>query len=172
MPVYWEEGQRLEADQPGIEFSTYQSWGEIGAAIGKLREECAMATPELSALVAEIIRDCPAPADKTRELARWVRDNVRYLSTRHGAYGYRPHPPQLVLDKRYGNCNDVSQLLHVMLREAGIDSGLVFLNTDDVAQICREVPSPLANDSARRTRRAANVDGPHRHLDAVGPVAQ
>ncbi len=144
-PLPHEEATRLEAEQPGIDFSTYESWDNVGATIDRLHKQCETVTPELSALVAEITRDCPTPMDKTRELARWVRDNVRYLSIRHGAFGYRPHPPQTVLDKRYGNCNDVSQLLHVMLAEAGIASGLVFLNTDDESQLCSEVPSPLAN---------------------------
>ncbi|MEQ8791971.1 MAG: DUF3857 domain-containing protein [Pirellulaceae bacterium] len=129
---------------PAVDFSTFATWDELAREVVRLRGDRLQCTPEIHRQVEQITEGLTTPFEKTRALARWCRDEVRYLSIRHGAFGYRPHAPEQVFAKRYGNCNDVCQLLFVMLREAGIEAEFVFLNTDAEVQLSHKTPSPMA----------------------------
>src|SRR5262249_48173501 len=52
------------------------------------------------------------------------------------------HVPSHVLANRYGDCKDTSQLLAVMLREAGVKVELATLGALDDGQVLEAVPSP------------------------------
>ncbi len=150
--------------KPGATFSTFASWEEVGRTVSELRKPRMVCTQEIAQHVESVTRDCPTPLEKTWALAAWVRDNIRYLSIRHGAFGHRPHKPAEVFAKRYGNCNDVTQLLHVMLREAGVTSSFVFLNNSEDIQLSPTVPSPMAN----HVILMVELDGQRHWIDPTG----
>jgi tetratricopeptide (TPR) repeat protein len=130
---------------PAVAYSTFSNWDEIAAIERKVRGANAICTPELADLIARLTAQCTTPLEKAKSLAQYTRDEVRYLSINHGAHGYRPHAPAIVMAKRYGNCYDKSHLLQTMLREVGISSSLAFINTDAEPQIVADVPSPEAS---------------------------
>lgn len=121
--------------------STFASWEEVSQWEKHLLKECWKCTPEVQEVVKEVTRDLKTPLDKARALAYWVRRNVRYVSVGE-KHDYTPHAPAVVLANRYGDCKDQSQLLAVMLREAGLPVGLVTLGTLGEGQILEQVPSP------------------------------
>ncbi len=121
--------------------STFASWSEVGEWKKKLRTECWECTPLVKQTVAEVTRNLKKPEDRARALAYWVRRNIRYLST-GTSHDYTPHKPGEVLANRQGDCKDTSQLLAVMLREAGLPAALVTLGVQDDGQVLEDVPSP------------------------------
>src|SRR5206468_11661281 len=70
-----------------------------------------------------------------------VRRNVRSVSAGEN-HDYTPNLPSEVLASRYGDCRDTSQLLAVMLRQAGLRVELATLGVLDDGQVLEEVPSP------------------------------
>src|SRR5262249_37809718 len=80
------------------------------------------------------------PEARAKALTYWVRQKIRYVSTGE-KHDYTPHPPALVLASRYGDCKDTSQLLAVMLREAGIPVALATLGAPDAGRVMESVPS-------------------------------
>src|SRR5262249_31079994 len=124
-----------------IACSTFPSWQEIGKWKDKLRAECWKCTPEIRKVVEDVTRGLKTQLEKARALTYWVRRRIRYLSVgvRHG---YTPHLPVDVLASLFGDCKDQTQLLALMLREAGIDVSLVTLGVLDDGQVMEEVPSP------------------------------
>ncbi len=123
--------------------STFKSWEEVGTWKRRLRDECWKCTPDVSKLVRELTAGLTTPAAKARALTYWVRRNVRYVSVGE-KHDYTPHAPATVLANRFGDCKDTSQLLAVMLREAGLQVELASLGTLDDGQVVEAVPSPWA----------------------------
>src|SRR5262249_29873513 len=119
--------------------STFANWAEVARWKQKLRAKCWECTPEIRDVVREVTRGLDAPVDKARALTPWVRKSVRYVSVSASGAGYTPQPPARVLANRYGDCKDQSQLLAVMLREAGVPVELVTLGVLDDGQVLPEV---------------------------------
>ena len=106
------------------------------------------------------------PADKARALTYWVRRNIRYISTGE-KHDYTPHRPALVLANRFGDCKDTSQLLAVMLREAGIPVELATLGALDDGQVLESVPSPWGTHAIL----LATIDGKPHWIDTTASLA-
>ncbi|MFQ3592710.1 MAG: DUF3857 and transglutaminase domain-containing protein [Gemmataceae bacterium] len=136
-----EDGPSREEMRPGLAFSTFASWEDVGKWKAKLRANCWVCNDELKKVAAEVTRGLKTPLEKARALTYFVRRKVRYLSAGE-RHDYTPHLPHQVLENRAGDCKDSSQLLAVLLREAGIPSELATLGTLHDGQIDPKVPSP------------------------------
>src|SRR5207244_2719112 len=66
---------------------------------------------------------------------------VRYCSTGE-KHDYTPHSPATILANRFGDCKDMSQMLAVLLKEAGVPAALATLGVLDDGQVLEAVPSP------------------------------
>jgi tetratricopeptide (TPR) repeat protein/transglutaminase-like putative cysteine protease len=124
-----------------VAFSTFPSWEAIGAWKKKLRGDCWTCTDELRRVVAEVIEPLKTPEEKARALTYWVRRHIRYVSSGE-KHDFTPHAPNVVLANRYGDCKDTTQLLAVMLREAGLPVALATIGALDDGQVLESVPSP------------------------------
>jgi tetratricopeptide (TPR) repeat protein len=125
----------------GLACSTFASWQDIAAWKHHLRADAWKCTDDVRAIVRQITTGMTDPVAKARALTCWVRRNIRYISTGE-KHDFTPHPPSRVLANRFGDCKDTSQLLAVMLHEAGIDVALATLGVLDDGQVLDNVPSP------------------------------
>jgi tetratricopeptide (TPR) repeat protein len=140
-----------------VSLSTFSSWEEIGRWKRGLRADCWRCTEEVRRVVNEVTRDLKTPEEKARALTYWLRRNIRYVAAGE-KHEYTPHPPATVFANRYGDCKDTSQLLAVMLKEAGIPVALVTLGVLDDGQVLEAVPSPWGTHALL----LATIDGrPH-----------
>jgi tetratricopeptide (TPR) repeat protein/transglutaminase-like putative cysteine protease len=130
-----------EAFHLQVAASTFASWEEVARWKRGLRADCWECTEELRKTAREVTAKCQSPLEKARALTHWVRTNVRYLSAGQ-KHDFTPHPPAVVAANRFGDCKDQSQLLAVMLREAGVPVGLATLGVRGDGQIVEAVPSP------------------------------
>ena len=121
--------------------STFDSWKEVGEWKKRLRADCWECTAEVRAIVRQATRGLSRPEEKARALTYWMRRNIRYVSTGE-KHDYTPHAPAAVVANRFGDCKDTSQLLAVMLREAGLHVELATLGAQDDGQVVESVPSP------------------------------
>ncbi len=127
--------------RPAVCCSTFASWREVAQWKQRLRAECWKCTEDVRKIVQEVTRGLSDPTAKARALTYWLRRNIRYVSVGE-KHDYTPHLPSLVLSNRFGDCKDTSQLLAVMLREAGLKVELATLGLGEDGQILEEVPSP------------------------------
>jgi tetratricopeptide (TPR) repeat protein/transglutaminase-like putative cysteine protease len=146
--------------------STFTSWEEVLQWKRKLGANCWTVSPEVRQVVEQVTRDLKTPLEKARALTYWVRRNIRYVSSGE-KHDFTPHPPTRVLANRFGDCKDQSQLLAVMLRQAGIEVSLVTLATQGDGQIVESVPSPLANHAILRVV----IDGQEHWIDTTTTLA-
>jgi tetratricopeptide (TPR) repeat protein/transglutaminase-like putative cysteine protease len=146
-----------EEMQASVVCSTFSTWDEVGRWKLQLRADSWSATPEIRKTVADVTKDLADPTAKARALTFWMRRNIRYVSSGE-RHDYTPHPPSRVFANRFGDCKDTSQLLAVMMREAGLNVSLVTLGTLDDGQVIESVPSPWGTHAILLVRLA---DGEH-----------
>ena len=146
--------------------STFASWEQVAGWKRQLRNDCWECTADIKQVVAEQTRGLKTPLEKARALTYWVRRNVRYLST-GVKHDYTPHRPVEVLSSRQGDCKDTSQLLAVMLREAGLPVALATLGTRDDGQVLEAVPSPWGTHAIL----LVPLDGKDHWIDTTASLA-
>ncbi len=137
----YEKSPSRELNRPGIALTTMTDWKQVGDWKKKTRANCWDCTADLKTLVAETTKGLKTETEKAAALATWVKKNIRYISAGE-KHDYIPHPPALIVKNRFGDCKDTSQLLAVLLKEAGISCSLVTLGVKGDGQVMEEVPSP------------------------------
>jgi hypothetical protein len=115
---------------PGSTSSGLNSWHDIGIWYQNLVKDRRVASPAIKQKVAELTANEPTLAGKIYALAAFVQRDVRYVAIELGIGGYQPHPAADVFAHRYGDCKDKSTLLSTMLKEIGVDSYYVIINTE------------------------------------------
>jgi tetratricopeptide (TPR) repeat protein len=149
-----------------VSCSTFASWEEMYKWKQHVRKDCWICTPQLKQIIEEVTRDLKTPLEKSRALAYWVRRNIRYVSVGE-KHEYTPHSPAVVLRNRYGDCKDTSQLLAVMLREAGIAVSLASLGVRGDGQVLEAVPSPWATHAIL----LVTIDGTDHWIDTTSSLS-
>ncbi|MFY9560459.1 MAG: DUF3857 and transglutaminase domain-containing protein [Terriglobales bacterium] len=71
-----------------------------------------------------------ATLGKMQALAEFVQHDIRYVAIELGIGGWQSHPAPDVFAHRYGDCKDKATLMRSMLREIGVDSYHVVINTE------------------------------------------
>ncbi|OAI48068.1 hypothetical protein AYO44_01305 [Planctomycetaceae bacterium SCGC AG-212-F19] len=146
--------------------STFPSWEAVSKWKLALRNDCWNCTAELRKIVADVTKDLATPEDKARALTYWVRRHIRYVSAGE-RHDYTPHLPAIVLDNRYGDCKDTTQLLAVMLKEAGISVALATLGVRGDGQVLETVPSPWGTHAIL----LVTIDGQDHWIDTTSSLA-
>jgi tetratricopeptide (TPR) repeat protein len=146
--------------------STFRSWEDVGKWKQRLRADCWECSAELRQLTHELTRDLKTPLAKARALTYWVRRNIRYVSLGE-KHDYTPLTPATVLLNRYGDCKDQSQMLAVMLREAGVPVALATLGVLDDGQVLEGVPSPWGTHAIL----LVTLDGKDHWIDTTASLA-
>jgi hypothetical protein len=106
-----------------------RSWSDLGSWYYNLARDRRVMTPELQAKVSALIADPATMLGKMQALAAFVQNDVRYVAIELGIGGHQPHPAGEVFRNRFGDCKDKSTLLGGMLKQLGIDSYAVVINT-------------------------------------------
>ena len=77
---------------------------------------------------------------KMQAIAGFVQHDIRYVAIELGIGGWQPHAAPDVFSHRYGDCKDKATLMRTMLRQIGVDSYQVSINTERGA-VTRETPA-------------------------------
>jgi hypothetical protein len=114
---------------PNAQQQGFQNWHEMGAWYQSLLQGRTDSSPQIKQTVAELTQSAPTPLAKMRALAAFVQKDIRYVAIELGIGGHQPHPAPDVFTHRYGDCKDKAILLHVMLKEIGVESYPFVINT-------------------------------------------
>jgi transglutaminase-like putative cysteine protease len=103
--------------------------------------------PELIAdVVKGIVDEQDTERQKVAKVFDWVKNNIKYIAIEDGLGGFIPRDADLVLERRYGDCKDMSNLIVHMLGELGIDGHHTWIGTRDIPYSYKELPSPLIDN--------------------------
>ena len=100
----------------------------------------------LVSMVDNIVEGKSTELEKVEAIYYWVQQNVKYIAIEDGLGGFRPRGANLVFNRRYGDCKDMSNLLHKMLHIADIPSNLAWIGTTSIPYSHNEVPTPMADN--------------------------
>jgi hypothetical protein len=116
---------------PGGSLSnSFTTWQQMGVWYQGLTNGRTEASPEIKQKVVELTARVPKQLDKIRILAHFVQKDIRYVAIELGVGGLQPHAAVDVFTHHYGDCKDKATLLASMLREIGVDSYYVVINTE------------------------------------------
>jgi Domain of Unknown Function with PDB structure (DUF3857)/Transglutaminase-like superfamily len=138
------EGQMIMSFVPpgGALGKTFVSWRDMGLWYTELTRGRRDASPEIKLKVTALTATANTPLDKMRALARFVQRDIRYVAIELGIGGYQPHPAVDVFTHRYGDCKDKATLMGAMLKEIGIESYYVVINSERGA-VTLEMPAHM-----------------------------
>jgi transglutaminase-like putative cysteine protease len=120
-------------------------WEKVGLWYERLTAEVPRGTEPVRAKARELTAGLAGRREKLEALLAFARKQVRYVAVEVGIGGYRPHTPQEVLERRWGDCKDKAFLLIDLLREAGIEAWPVLILASGNGRVDREFPSPQFN---------------------------
>lgn len=107
------------------------SWQDLGAWIGGLCADRQFLDEATRQRVAEAIAHCTDDRQKVAALYAILAHDMRYVSLQLGIGGYQPFEAAAVSQMGFGDCKGLSNYLYALLKEAGIESHLVVIGTDE-----------------------------------------
>ena len=128
---------------PRVQMSEYGTWNEVavwGADLFNVQGE--LSRP-LRDLVDRIERENSDPEDLVIASLRFLQDEIRYLGFEFGSGSHRPSTPNIVFERRFGDCKDKSLLFASMLRHMNVSADPVLIHTRLRSSIQDWHPSPL-----------------------------
>jgi hypothetical protein len=124
----------------GAAANGFISWQQMGSWYRGLVNGRSEASPEIKQKVAALTDSSAGTLDKMRALAQFVQHDIRYVAIELGIGGWQPHYAPEIFSHRYGDCKDKVTVMASMLREIGIDSYYLSINTERGA-ITPQVPT-------------------------------
>jgi transglutaminase-like putative cysteine protease len=94
----------------------------------------------------EIAGHLESPDKRLSAVLRFVQTQIRYVGPGIGRNGYRPYPPEIVLERLYGDCKDKATLMQAVLAALGIESWPALVSTSGDRMIDQRLPSPMLFD--------------------------
>lgn len=107
----------------------FDNWNDMAlweAGLVKGRRD---SSPEIKQKVAALVGSESNTARKMALISKFVQDDIRYVAIELGIGGWQPHPAPDIFSHHFGDCKDKATLLSTMLKEIGIDSYYVVVNT-------------------------------------------
>jgi hypothetical protein len=144
---------------PGGKNSGIKSWNDIGAWYVQLINDRRNASPAIKQKVAELTANSSTSLAKIQALAKFVQTEIRYVAIELGIGGHQPHPAADIFKNRYGDCKDNATLLSTMLKEIGVESYYVLINTERGAVSAGTPPNLEFNHAILAILLPADVDG-------------
>src|SRR5271167_4527434 len=134
MPPFLTVASRMDIKyfprDPALRAKTTGTWNDIGVWYANLTSASRVPSPELQQKVAELTAGISDPLKKMQVLANYVQQQIRYVAIEIGIGGLQPHPASEVFKHQYGDCKDKATLLSTMLKQIGVDSFYVMIDTD------------------------------------------
>ena len=134
MPPYLAVEGRMDIKyfprDPNLRAKSSGTWNDIGVWYASLTNASRVPSPELQQKVTELTAGISDPLQKMQALATYVQQQIRYVAIEIGIGGLQPHPAADVFKHQYGDCKDKATLMSTMLKQIGIDSYYVMIDTD------------------------------------------
>jgi hypothetical protein len=118
----------------------FLDWQGMGIWYGSLYSGQMDASDPINKEVSTLVAERTAALQKMQAIALFVQHDIRYVAIELGIGGWQPHAAADVFAHRYGDCKDKATLMHTMLREIGVDSYHVVINTQR-GSVSRDTPA-------------------------------
>ncbi|MCW5667588.1 MAG: DUF3857 domain-containing protein [Piscinibacter sp.] len=149
-----------------LQVSEFADWNEVARWAAALFPPVASVPDELEALLAKLAK-LPTESARVAAALRWVQGEIRNFSVSIGESSHRPHPPDFVLARRYGDCKDKTYLLLTLLRRLGVEATPMLVALQGPRAPAKVLPSPWPFD---HVVVKARVDGTTVYLEPTSSL--
>ena len=118
----------------------FASWEGMGIWYQNLISTRMEASEPITQEVNALILGKSTTLAKMQAIALFVQHDIRYVAISLGIGGWQPHAAPDVFSHHYGDCKDKATLMRTMLREIGVDSYQVIINTER-GSVARDTPA-------------------------------
>jgi tetratricopeptide (TPR) repeat protein len=137
--------KRVEATRgllpaPDVQFSSFQTWEEVGEWYWNLQKDRIKPSAAIRAKAVELTKGLTDEAAKLEALYSFVSIQYRYIGIAFGIGRYQPHAADDVLSNNYGDCKDKHTLLAALLQASGITLYPALISS--ARKLDPDVPSP------------------------------
>lgn len=99
----------------------------------------------------KIANSVTAPYDteeeKVKAIYYWVKDNIKYIAYENGYEGFIPREANLVCERKFGDCKDMSSIITAMCSSVGISNVyLTWIGSRDIPYTYAELPTPSVDN--------------------------
>lgn len=113
----------------GAQAKGFDNWNDMALWEAGLVRGRRDSSPEIKQKVAALTANETDVTKKMAALAKFVQDDIRYVAIELGIGGFQPHPAADVFSHHFGDCKDKATLMSTMLKEIGVDSYYIIINT-------------------------------------------
>jgi hypothetical protein len=117
----------------------FANWADMGNWYGNLVSGRMDTSEPIKQQVNGLVVGKATLLQKMQAIAGFVQHDIRYVAVELGIGGWQPHAAPDVFSHRYGDCKDKATLMRTMLREIGVDSYHVVINSQR-GSVTRETP--------------------------------
>jgi transglutaminase-like putative cysteine protease len=128
--------------KPSLQLSEYNEWGEVELWASALFSPSEAEKKMLREFVSGWKKEGLDSREMVLKALDFVQNDVRYFGFEFGENSHRPSPPSEVLENRYGDCKDKSQLFVTLLDQLGIEAYPALVSSSDRQAINDALPSP------------------------------
>jgi hypothetical protein len=121
---------------------------------------------EIKSVTDSLIRGKNSDREKAEAIYAWVQSNIKYVAFEDGMEGFIPRDANLVCHRRFGDCKDMSSILTVMLKYAGLKAYYTWIGTRNLPYTYDETPLPLVDN---HMISALELNGEFIFLDGTDP---
>ena len=107
----------------------FANWQDMGIWYGNLINGRMDASEPIKQQVSSLTAGKTTQLQKMQAIAGFLQHDIRYVEIQLGIGGWQPHAAPDVFSHRYGDCKDKATLMRTMLREIGVSSYHVLINT-------------------------------------------
>lgn len=102
--------------------------------------------PELQHVIDSLTKNTKTDEEKARRIYSWVQNNIKYVAFEAGMEGFVPRDANLICNRRFGDCKDMSSILTTMLNKAGVTAYYTWIGTRDIPYKYTEVPTTIVDN--------------------------
>ena len=142
---------QVESDAPSwfdpyasVQWTEFDTWGAVARWAEPLYRIPERSGPAVQNEIDRIARSTQDPGERMLAALRFVQGEVRYLGVEVGSGSYAPNRPQVVLERRFGDCKDKTLLTATLLRGLGIEARPALVHTSLRRGVAEQSPSPGA----------------------------
>lgn len=86
----------------------------------------------LKAKAEEITKEVSGETNKVKAVLNWVHQNIRYIAYEDGIAAFKPAKATEVMNKKYGDCKGMANLIKGLLKNIGLDARLCWIGTNHI----------------------------------------
>lgn len=124
-----------------LQLGTANDWREIGTVYWRFVEPLYRLRPAWRDLAQKITSHSRTDLERIQAVHAWVQRNFRYVSLMFGEHGYLPYSVEEILERRFGDCKDMTLLMVVLLQSLGIEARPAIIRTRDMGNLPLDVPA-------------------------------